>query len=185
MFWTFKLKGFDNPSLPYETKDEGRSPKNINLNVFCLNYNTVRLSRAYMANPISITKEQASHFKANILALQEILDINDLVLGRPLSDDITPYLRQNFRQKSQIGRRLLSTAEAIGPRLSEGGQLTASEYFLFQKIQSGRFQKIWIQNRLLKRFPLQLTSNEQGLSALDYVVRFIQFMTQFETYLNQ
>ena len=23
MFWTFKLKGFDNPSLPYETKDEG------------------------------------------------------------------------------------------------------------------------------------------------------------------
>lgn len=138
-----------------------------------------------MSNRISVTKEQIRHFKANILAFQEIHDINDFVRQRPFPETLTPYLRQNFRQKSQSSQRLLSTAEAIVPRISEGGQLTASEYFLFQKIQSGRFQKILIQNRLLKRFPLQLTSNEQGLSALDYVVLFIQFITQFETYLNQ
>ena len=138
-----------------------------------------------MSNRISVTKEQVSNFKANILAFQEIHDINDLVRKRPLPEDITPYLRQNFRQKSQSSRRLLSAAEGGVPRISEGGQLTSSEYFLFQKIQSGRFQKILMKNLLLKRFPLQLTSNKQGLSALDYVVYFIQFMAQFETYLNQ
>lgn len=138
-----------------------------------------------MSNRISVSKEQVRKFKANILSFQKIHDINEFVRERPLPETLTPYLRQNFRQKSQSSRRLLSSAEAIGPRISEGGQLTASEYFLFQKIQSGRFQKIWMKNRLLKRFPLQLTSNEQGLSALDYVAHFIQFMAQFETYLNQ
>ena len=126
---------------------------------------------------VTISNEDLKNFKTNLLIFQEIINIT-LLIGGPLPKDITQYNQNIYYEKQKEGQRLLAAAQALAPRLTEGGQLTASEFYLFQ-----RFKELKIvlnQNKLLRKYPLQLISNDRGLDITDFIVIFIDFMMQIE-----